>query len=119
MIIIKTYSSDLIINEMEVASIIYIKKGREAKISYKDGVTIGVKLIDRIDMHPGTPDMTFVNNVEPDPDPEPVDPPQAASDSTIAPVMISDNSFLFIISSFNDQRKMFISRKFPPEIIWN
>ena len=70
MIIIRTPYSDFIINEMEVASIIYIKKEREAKISYKDGVTIGVKVIDRIDMHPGTPDMTFVNNVKPEPEPE-------------------------------------------------
>ena len=73
MIIIKTPYSDFIINEMEVASIIYRKEDKDAKVFYKDGVTTDVKFIDRIDMHPGTPDMTFVNNVEPEPEPEPKD----------------------------------------------
>ena len=71
MIIIKTPYSDFIINEMEVASIIYRKKDQEAKVFYKDGVTTDIKFIDRIDMHPGTPDMTFVNNVEPEHESEP------------------------------------------------
>ena len=71
MIIIKTVFSDFIINEMEVASIIYKKRDQEAKILYKDGAAIDIKSIDRIDMHNGTPDMTFVNNVEPEPEPEP------------------------------------------------
>ena len=70
MIIIKTPYSDFIINEMEVASIIYRKEDKDAKVFYKDGVTTDIKFIDRIDMHPGTPDMTFVNNVEPEPGPE-------------------------------------------------
>lgn len=70
MIIIKTPYSDFIINEMEVASIIYKKRDQEAKILYKDGAAIDIKSIDRIDMHNGTPDMTFVNNIEPDPEPE-------------------------------------------------
>jgi hypothetical protein len=71
MIIIKTPYSDFIINEVEVASIIYRKEDKEAKVFYKDGVTTDIKFIDRIDMHPGTPDMTFVNNVEPEPESEP------------------------------------------------
>jgi hypothetical protein len=71
MIIIKTPYSDFIINEVEVASIIYRKEDKEAKVFYKDGVTTDIKFIDRIDMHPGTPDMTFVNNVEPETEPEP------------------------------------------------
>lgn len=70
MIIIKTPYSDFIINEMEVASIIYRKEDKDAKVFYKDGVTTDIKFIDRIDMHPGTPDITFVNNVEPEPGPE-------------------------------------------------
>jgi hypothetical protein len=70
MIIIKTPYSDFIINEVEVASIIYRKEDKEAKVFYKDGVTTDIKFIDRIDMHPGTPDMIFVNNVEPEPEHE-------------------------------------------------
>ncbi len=71
MIIIKTADSDIIINEKEITSIIYRKEDKEAKIFHKDGGTTDIKFIDRIDMHNGTPDMTFVNNAEPEPEPEP------------------------------------------------
>ena len=74
MIIIKTPYSDFIINEMEVASIIYRKTDREAKICYKDGVTNEVHFIYRIDMYNGTPEMTFDKIVfEPEPEPLPKD----------------------------------------------
>jgi hypothetical protein len=73
MIIIKTPYSDFIINEMEVASIIYRRNDKEAKVLYKDGGTEDIKFIDRIDMHNGMPDMTFVNNIEPEPESKPKD----------------------------------------------
>lgn len=71
MIIIKTTDSDFIINEMDVVSIIYRRYEKEAKVFYKDGGTEGIKFIDRIDMHPGTPEMTLGEVIEPEPEPEP------------------------------------------------
>lgn len=70
MIIIETEKSVILINEAEISDLHYKKEENEAVIHFKDYVGTAPN-IKRIKTYSGTPDMTFVNNVEPEPEPEP------------------------------------------------
>ena len=70
MIVIETEKAVILINESEMNGLNYKKKENEATIHFKhDYVT--ASNIKSIKTYPGTPEMTFVNNVEPEPESEP------------------------------------------------
>jgi hypothetical protein len=71
MIIIKTTDSDIIVNEVEIYSLIYKREENVVSVDFKDGSRSTKKDIINVKTYPGTPDMTFVNNIEPEPEPEP------------------------------------------------
>ena len=69
MILIETEKAVILINEAEISDLHYKKEENEAIIHFKDYVGTAPN-IKSIKTYPGTPDMTFVNNVETDPEPE-------------------------------------------------
>jgi hypothetical protein len=70
MIVIETEKAVILINEAEISDLHYKKEENEAIIHFRDYVGTAPN-IKRIKTYPGTPDMTFVNNVKPEPEPEP------------------------------------------------
>jgi hypothetical protein len=70
MIVIETGKSVIFINEAEISDLHYKKEENEAIIHFKDYVGTAPN-IKSIKAYPGTPDMTFVNNVKPEPESEP------------------------------------------------
>ena len=70
MIVIETEKAVILINEAEISDLHYKKEENEAIIHFRDYVGTAPN-IKSIKTYPGTPDMTFVNNVEPEPEPEP------------------------------------------------
>ena len=70
MIIIKTTDSDIIVNEAEIYSLIYKRKENVVSVDFKDGSRDKRTDVINVKTYTGTPDMTFVNNVEPEPEPE-------------------------------------------------
>ena len=69
MILIETEKAVILINEAEISDLHYKKEENEATIHFRDYVGTAPN-IKSIKTYPGTPDMTFVNNVEPEPEPE-------------------------------------------------
>ena len=72
MIVIETEKAVILINEAEISDLHYKKGENEAVIHFRDYVGTAPN-IKSIKTYPGTPDMTFVNNVEPEPEPLPKD----------------------------------------------
>lgn len=70
MIVIETEKAVILINEAEISDLHYKKEENEAIIHFRDYVGTAPN-IKSIKTYPGTPDMTFVNNIEPEPEPEP------------------------------------------------
>lgn len=73
MIIIKTTDSDIIVNEAEIYSLVYEREKNVVSVFFKDDSKNTRNDVINVKTYPGTPDMTFVNNVEPEPEPEPKD----------------------------------------------
>ena len=71
MILIKTTDSDIIVNEAEIYSLIYKREENVVSVDFKDGSRDKRTDVINVKTYPGTPDMTFINNVEPDHEPEP------------------------------------------------
>ena len=69
MIIIETEKAVILINEAEISDLHYKKEENEAVIHFRDYVGTAPN-IKRIKTYSGTPDMTFVNNVEHEPEPD-------------------------------------------------
>ncbi len=69
MILIETEKAIILINEAEISDLHYKKEENKAVIHFRDYVGEAPN-IKSIKTYPGTPDMTFVNNVEPEPEPE-------------------------------------------------
>lgn len=76
MIVIETEKAVILINEAEISDLHYKKEENEAVIHFRDYVGTAPN-IKSIKTYPGTPDMTFVNNVEPEHEPEPEKTPTA------------------------------------------
>lgn len=70
MILIETEKAAILINETEMRGLHYKKEENEATIHFKNDY-VTASNVKSIKTYPGTPDMTFVNNVEPEPEPEP------------------------------------------------
>lgn len=70
MIIIKTADSDIIVNEAEIYSLIYVREKNVVSIFFKDDSESTKNDVISVKTYPGTPDMTFVNNIESEPEPE-------------------------------------------------
>lgn len=70
MIIIETEKAVILINEAEISDLHYKKEENEVVIHFRDYVG-NAQNIKSIKTYPGTPDMTFVNNIEPESEPEP------------------------------------------------
>ena len=73
MIIIKTTDSDIIVNEAEIYSLVYEREKNVVSVFFKDDSKNTRNDVISVKTYSGTPDMTFVNNVEPEPEPEPKD----------------------------------------------
>lgn len=69
MIVIETEKAVILVNEAETSDLHYKKEDNKAIIHFRDYVGEAPN-IKSIKTYPGTPDMTFVNNVEPEPEPE-------------------------------------------------
>ena len=65
MIVIETEKAVILINEAEISDLHYKKGENEAVIHFRDYVGTAPN-IKSIKTYPGTPDMTFVNNIEPE-----------------------------------------------------
>ena len=69
MIVIETEKAVILINEAEISDLHYKKEENEAIIHFRDYVGTAPN-IKSIKTYPGTPDMTLVNNAEPEPEPK-------------------------------------------------
>ena len=69
MIVIETEKAVFLINESDMNGLHYKKEENEAVIHFKHDYVTASK-VKSIKTYPGTPDMTFVNNAEPEPEPE-------------------------------------------------
>ena len=70
MILIETEKAAILINEAEMRGLHYKKEEKEATIHFKNDY-VTASNVKSIKAYPGTPDMTFVNNVKPESEPEP------------------------------------------------